>query len=541
MLLAGFAVAGLGVAVIWWALFRDKARERRRCPRCWHDLAHTPGLTCGECGFTAAGERALFATRRRWGVAGVALVAILGFTFWTRMTVTQVGWESLLPNSALVGLAPVLEPPNSFEEGWRELTRRVIHGHLSAEQHVALASRLVAMRDGDTVRAEAAEMLQDLLRRTPRELEWPQEPSAQEARDLALREADFQQALDEVLEEWPLSMRAELPSRGVAGEPMPIAVSGHLWGQRAEWRARVRTANAVAGAGTNGSAADLTPPQSDWLAWSSAAELRYRYTPPAFLLAGALPHGPVRVDVVLQVETRRWNWRTSQWGEWTEADDVVVQDTVNAQGAVELVGIDDDAVRDAVRAAFDNPAVSWDSDERPIGVRYNGAELAGAKHDGLLLGVTLEVCENGEPRRRSRFWWQAGSGGGGGGNDSRGGRRRATQVGWAIEWEDIPALLRLRNDATGWTIRLRGDRATALRALADHREPIDDEGPADTRPDETSAGADGDGADARASSTRPLTYWDGTMEFPMTVERQGRPAPPRVWRVEPWRAPTLVP
>ena len=40
----------LAVWAIWWAIFADKARGRRRCPRCWHDLSRTPGLTCSECG-----------------------------------------------------------------------------------------------------------------------------------------------------------------------------------------------------------------------------------------------------------------------------------------------------------------------------------------------------------------------------------------------------------------------------------------------------------------------------------------------------------
>ena len=50
-----FVLAALAVLVVfaslvymaWWALFADRSRNRRRCPRCWYDMAYTPGMTCG--------------------------------------------------------------------------------------------------------------------------------------------------------------------------------------------------------------------------------------------------------------------------------------------------------------------------------------------------------------------------------------------------------------------------------------------------------------------------------------------------------------
>ena len=78
----GTVVIALGVGLTWWGLFGDGARGRRRCPRCWHDLSHTPGMTCSECGYTARRERAFYRARRRLlpTVAG-ALIASLAATW----------------------------------------------------------------------------------------------------------------------------------------------------------------------------------------------------------------------------------------------------------------------------------------------------------------------------------------------------------------------------------------------------------------------------------------------------------------------------
>jgi len=51
------ALLGAMVFLAWWGLYWDRARGRRRCPRCWYNLAYTPGMTCGECGYTGRSEK----------------------------------------------------------------------------------------------------------------------------------------------------------------------------------------------------------------------------------------------------------------------------------------------------------------------------------------------------------------------------------------------------------------------------------------------------------------------------------------------------
>src|SRR3954469_17175546 len=68
----GWTLAAGGIVLLLWSLFRDRARGRRRCPKCWYDMAGTPGLRCPECGRQARSQKRLSRTRRRWRLALVA-------------------------------------------------------------------------------------------------------------------------------------------------------------------------------------------------------------------------------------------------------------------------------------------------------------------------------------------------------------------------------------------------------------------------------------------------------------------------------------
>ncbi|MHC4948697.1 MAG: Rpo12/RPC10 RNA polymerase subunit family protein [Planctomycetota bacterium] len=108
----GGAAALLGLAVLAVALFADRARGRRRCPRCWYDLSGTPGLQCPECGHAARRERALFRTRRprRWIAVALALLAA-GAGLALRPTIRRDGWLSLVPTRALLWTLPFADDP----------------------------------------------------------------------------------------------------------------------------------------------------------------------------------------------------------------------------------------------------------------------------------------------------------------------------------------------------------------------------------------------------------------------------------------------
>ena len=105
-LTAGLLMA-IGGWLCFWALFGDRARGRRRCPKCWYDLRGTPGLRCSECGHAARGERQLLRSRRHWLTAALGgLILAIALAVGVGPSVKQYGWYSLLPNWALLRLAP---------------------------------------------------------------------------------------------------------------------------------------------------------------------------------------------------------------------------------------------------------------------------------------------------------------------------------------------------------------------------------------------------------------------------------------------------
>jgi HEAT repeat protein len=89
--------------LLYRALFHDRSRGRRRCPRCWYDVAGVQGLTCPECGRAARAERSFFRTRRHWRRAAAALlVAVCAYGAGLAPRAIRSGsWWSAVPTPVL--------------------------------------------------------------------------------------------------------------------------------------------------------------------------------------------------------------------------------------------------------------------------------------------------------------------------------------------------------------------------------------------------------------------------------------------------------
>ncbi len=116
-------LAVVGLSLLLWALFADRSRGRRRCPKCWYNLSGAPGLLCSECGYVLRSERAFYRTRRRWRWVVVAAMPLILSGGAMRYKTAQHGWVSLTPTTFLVFLMPSLEHDN--QKWYDELVRRM--------------------------------------------------------------------------------------------------------------------------------------------------------------------------------------------------------------------------------------------------------------------------------------------------------------------------------------------------------------------------------------------------------------------------------
>lgn len=117
----GWLLLALAMALLLRALVGDRARGRRRCGKCWYDMAGVPGLTCPECGRAHKRERGLGRSRRSRKLIALALMgAILGFSvsqvwFWKtgafldyvpRWALAAAAWTQAERAEKVYGMAP---------------------------------------------------------------------------------------------------------------------------------------------------------------------------------------------------------------------------------------------------------------------------------------------------------------------------------------------------------------------------------------------------------------------------------------------------
>lgn len=114
--LGGWILLALGFGAAAWGLFRDRARGRWRCSRCWYSMDGAPrterGFVCPECGRAHADEKRMLRTRRRWKwvLAGVALLAASWVTrHW--VAISSGAWPTAIPNQVLLWIAPARHAP----------------------------------------------------------------------------------------------------------------------------------------------------------------------------------------------------------------------------------------------------------------------------------------------------------------------------------------------------------------------------------------------------------------------------------------------
>lgn len=157
-------LSAIALLLIAWALFSDRSRGRKRCPKCWYDAA-SGSMVCPECGRTARSEAALLRTRRRWGWVAAGLVLLVAAQS-VRMTPRAIarGARGLIPTFVLARwwpmdidgwlttspLEPVYWSRDPMLEEWFVRREEGIGVGDSAAWLRRVESRLRALRDSDS-------------------------------------------------------------------------------------------------------------------------------------------------------------------------------------------------------------------------------------------------------------------------------------------------------------------------------------------------------------------------------------------------------
>ena len=115
----------LAAVVLLWALFRDRPGlwgvPRERCPKCRYDMvgrgnAETP-IVCPECGKAIRDGGSLRKTRRRWGMALLAVPLLVGWHLSERNDeIRTMGWVSAVPTPVLMA---IVAPDDGGKLPWR--------------------------------------------------------------------------------------------------------------------------------------------------------------------------------------------------------------------------------------------------------------------------------------------------------------------------------------------------------------------------------------------------------------------------------------
>ena len=449
LLIAGFGLVALfaaaGVGVIWWALFGDKANGRRRCPRCWHDLSRTPGLTCSECGFVAASEEQFAQARRRWGVAALALMTIMVGAAWAQSSLLNRTWASWVPDAVLVRLPSLLPVEAQPADLVAELRNRLSSGDLDADEVITAARSIAA--DGIAaggIEQPRAQVMQAVGFANPAEhAPVPGEPgSATSAKETARRAFALERA--GILDALPPWFEAVPLERFPAGGPALVGIRATVWGTDAQWRIRE--------AGSDG----------PWLC--GTGESGMRRSPAGTVLAVTCEPVDGRLRAKLVTQVRRLSGDGVGWGPWEDGPTVVAEGPAIATDLAPLQGEDTEATQASAMQCFSQPVVAWKDDGYPIALRFFMQSFGRNGFGDMLVGLRAELLEEGVPRRRSRLWWHGSS-----------------RSGWVVEHQDTAALRRLRDSIVaasasaeptaegvavpGWTVRVTAERDTAARAL----------------------------------------------------------------------------
>lgn len=153
--IGGGVVAGVGLALLVWALIGDRSRGRKRCPKCWYDMSSTPrreegefvGWVCPECGRRTIADRDMFRSRRQLWKLALALTLMFGGIGVPMSRVPRTTLIRATPTPILVWIAhAAIEPswsagPTFYSDVYWILFERKRAGAMSDSQAFTLGMK----------------------------------------------------------------------------------------------------------------------------------------------------------------------------------------------------------------------------------------------------------------------------------------------------------------------------------------------------------------------------------------------------------------
>lgn len=419
------------IYVAWRALFHDRGRGKRRCPKCWHDLSHTPGMTCGECGFTADYEKEFHKTRRKLAVAVGAIVVCVMAAGFIHQRMDRRGWAAVAPTNVLIWTLPLSIDQNSFTGS--ELSRRMNMMEVSEGQWLSILERCA---EGDWWREPVDDEWEDTYGQILNQ--WSRTHSRNVFASIATqgdsaslnRELLFRQQVRDLLLSIPPKVEARTRSDWPTGSAPRIDVTLREWWPR-EFESRLVL---------------KTPGENDnkviaYRGGRFAGDLPYSFQlPPA--AAGELP---ASLDITVERRTSDDKWSAV----WNQR--VPITTFTAPQELAKMQPAQDKPLDDAVAATFNAGIVRWADGPSPVRFRVNVPATAIALFEGIAVGVKVELFRDDERARRLDLWWL------GGVIDDR-------NYNFEIVHEDLELLNLLGSDTAQWTLRITGDEQIAQRA-----------------------------------------------------------------------------
>ena len=382
--LVGGLIALILLAYAMWALFGDRSRGRRRCPRCSHELGDIPGTLCPECGFEARNEAALGKPRRRWGRAMLALLLMLLVAFAVRMRATESNWLMLVPDQILVWSIPLDSHPTTGPV-IIELKRRLLFDELSEGAADSLMTRLVNGDEASPPGSDAWDRRYGhLAKHWGKMILDQQSPRVKKMLKIQPR------VLVTLPRSWPKGK--PIPALLSIMEWWPLGTEGHVSIRWPEPEGKELANIAFRNYGSGGRPFPFElPPEAQW------------------------PEGST-LELEVDIRTRRTkeDWTTEpssemQWEAWSTPRSSVSKVIAPIDESIALEAVDDPKLNEIVQRIFSPGLRRYGSPSRPYAIRFDPRVLEEDSPDGMAFGFVVELIERQADgtehvRRRSRIW-----------------------------------------------------------------------------------------------------------------------------------------